>query len=174
MRMPIAIAAVLAAFACLAPAQAGDAPSADAAAYCKAAGNIDAPDKAYTGPAVPGWMVPALYTPEEIKAQTEAGVDPARAIVWRCMGGKIWACVQGNAPICGKANQDKTPTKAMREFCASQPNAEVIPLVVIGHDHPMIYDWTCKGKQPTITKQIFTVDARGFPAELWKAIAPAH
>ena len=27
----------------------------------------------------------------------------------RCMGGKIWACVQGNAPICGKANQDKTP-----------------------------------------------------------------
>jgi hypothetical protein len=76
------------------------------------------------------------------------------------MGGKIWPCVQGNA------NQDKTPTQAMREFYASQPNAEVIP--------PMIYDWTCKGKQPTITKQIFTVDARGFPAELWKAIAPAH
>ena len=68
----------------------------------------------------------------------------------------------------------KTPTKAMRDFCAGQPNAAVIPLVVIGHDHPMIYDWTCKGKQPTVTKQIFTVDARGFPAELWKAIAPAH
>ena len=50
--------------------------------------------------------------------------DPARAIVWRCMGSKIWACVQGNAPICGNANQDKTPTQAMREFCASQPNAE--------------------------------------------------
>lgn len=50
MRMPIVIAAVLAAFACLAPAQAGAAPSADAAAYCKAAGNIDAPDKAYTRP----------------------------------------------------------------------------------------------------------------------------
>ena len=38
----------------------------------------------------------------------------------------------------------------------------------------MIYDWTCKGKQPTITKQIFTVDVHGFPADLWKAIAPAH
>jgi hypothetical protein len=89
MRMPIVIAAVLAAFACLAPAQAGAAPSADAAAYCKAAGNIDAPDKAYTGPAVHGWMVPALYMPQEIKAQNDAGVDPARAIVWRCMGSKI-------------------------------------------------------------------------------------
>ena len=88
------------------------------------------------------------------------------------MGGKIWACVQGNAPICGKANQDKTPTKAMRDFCAGQPNAAVNSLVVIGHDHPMIYDWTCKGKQPTVAKQIFTVDARGFPADLWKAIAP--
>ena len=153
------------------PAQAADA---DAVAYCKSVGTIDAPDANYTGPAVPGWMVAALYTPEEIKAQTSAGVDPAGAIVWRCMGGKIWACVQGNAPICGKANQDKTPTKAMRKFCASQPNAEVIPLSVIGHENPMIYDWTCKGKEPTITRQIFKVDAQGFPADLWKAIAPAH
>ena len=127
----------------------------------------------YTGPAVPGWMIPTLYTPQEIKAQTEAGVDPARAIVWRCMGGKIWACVQGNAPICGKANQDKTPTKAMRDFCAGQPNADVIPLSVIGHENPDEYDWTCKGKQRTITKQIFQVDARGFPTELWKTIALA-
>jgi hypothetical protein len=149
MRMLILVAAGLT-LGCLLP----NAASTDAVAYCKAAGNIDAPDKASTGPAVPGWMIPALYTPQEIKAQTEAGVDPARVIVWRCMGGKIWACVQGNAPICGKANQDKTPTKAMREFCAGQPNTEVIPLYVIGHENPMIYDWTCKGKQPTITADL--------------------
>ena len=129
-----------------------------------------------SGP-IPVWPFPAGWSRrctrrKRSRRRTEAGVDPARAIVWRCMGGKIWACVQGNAPICGKANQDKTPTKAMREFCASQPNAEVIPLYVIGHENPMIYDWTCKGKQPTITKQIFQVDARGFPAELWKTIAP--
>ena len=82
--------------------------------------------------------------------------------------------MQGNAPICGKANPDTTPTTAMREFYPSQPNAEVIPLCVTGHENPMIYDWTCKGKQPTITKQIFTVDVQGFPADLWKAIATAH
>jgi hypothetical protein len=41
----------------------------------------------------------------------------------------------------------------MREFCAGQPNAEVIPLVVIGHENPMIYDWTCKGKEPAVTRQ---------------------
>ena len=117
-------------------------------------------------------MVPALYSKDEIKAQKKSKVDPARAIVWRCMGGKIWACVQGNAPICGTANQEMAPTKAMREFCAGQPNAEVIPLSVIGHDHPMIYDWRCNGKKPAIARQTFTVDARGYPAELWKEIAP--
>jgi hypothetical protein len=102
-------------------AQATDAPFTDPVAYCKAAEDVDAPDARYTGPAVPGWMVTALYTKEEIKAQTGSGMDPARAIVWRCMQKAIYACVQGNSPIGGKANQDMKPTKAMREFCASAP-----------------------------------------------------
>jgi hypothetical protein len=153
---------------------AADKPFTDAVAYCQAVTTEDAPDARYAGPAVPDWMVPALYTKDEIEAQKKSKVDPARAVVWRCMGGKIWACVQGNAPICGQANQEMAPTKAMREFCAGQPNAEVIPLSVIGHDHPMIYDWRCNGKKPAIARQIFTVDARGYPAELWKEIAPAQ
>jgi hypothetical protein len=146
----------------------------DPVLYCNAVVTIDQPDVKYKGPAVPDWMVGALYTPDEIKAQKSSGVDPKRAIVWRCMGGAVMGCVQGNAPICGKASQDKTPTKAMREFCTGQPNAEVIPLVVIGHENPMIYDWACEGNEPVITRQIFKVDAQGFPIELWKAIAPAH
>ncbi len=154
-------------------AQAADAPFTDAVAYCQAVANVDAPDARYTGPAVPEWMVPALYSMDEIKAQKKAKVDPARAIVWRCLQGKVFGCVQGNSPICGTANQEMAPTKAMRAFCAGQPNAEVIPLSVIGHDHPMIYDWSCRGKKPAIARQIFTVDARGFPVELWKEIAPA-
>jgi len=156
------------------PALAANAPFTDPVAYCMAVGNVDAPDAKYTGPRVPDWMVPALYSKDEIKAQKKAKVDPARAIVWRCMQGKVFGCVQGNSPICGKANQEMKPTKAMREFCTGQPNAEVIPLSVIGHDHPMIYDWTCKGMKPAIARQIFTVDARGFPVELWKEIAPAQ
>jgi hypothetical protein len=119
-------------------------------------------------------MVAALYTADEIKVQKKAKIDPARAIVWRCMGGKIYGCVQGNSPICGTANQEMAPTKAMRAFCAGQPNAEVIPLSVIGHDHPMIYDWQCRGTKPAIARQIFTVDARGYPVELWKEIVPPN
>jgi hypothetical protein len=177
MRAPILTsmlgAALASSFPGLSPAHAADKPFTDAAAFCQAVGNVDAPDARYAGPAVPDWMVPALYSKDEIKAQKASGVDPARAVVWRCMGGKVRGCVQGNSPICGKANQEMAPTKAMREFCAGQPNAEVIPLVVVGHENPMIYDWICKGTMPAIARQIFTVDARGFPAELWKEIAPA-
>jgi len=35
---------------------------------------------------VPDWMVPALYSKDEIKAQKISKVDPARAVVWRCIG----------------------------------------------------------------------------------------
>ena len=129
----------------LAPARAADTSVADAAPYCRAIGNADAPDAAYAGPKVPDWMIAALYSKDELKAQKKAKVDPARAVVWRCMGGKVFACVQGNSPICGKANQEMKPSAAMRQFCTGQPNADVIPLSVIGHENPMIYDWTCKG-----------------------------
>ena len=166
MRVPILAAGLLTslALALPPPANAADTSLADPASYCQAAGNVDLPDARYTGPAVPDWMVAALYSTEELKAQKASKVDPARAVVWRCM--------QGNSPICGKANQEMRPSKAMGEFCADQPGAEVIPLSVIGHENPMIYDWSCKGKKPAIARQIFTVDARGFPAELWKEIAP--
>ena len=173
MRAVSLVFGLLAALAMPAKARAADAPFTDPVTYCQAVANVDGPDARYTGPAVPAWMMPALYSTDEIKAQKKAKVDPARAIVWRCVQGKVFGCVQGNSPICGTANQEMAPTKAMRAFCAGQPNAEVIPLSVIGHDHPMIYDWSCRGKKPVIARQIFTVDARGFPVELWKEIAPA-
>jgi hypothetical protein len=142
----------------------------DPVAYCRAAGTIDAPDAKYKGPAVPDWMVKKAYPPEAIKAQKDAGIDPKRAIVWRCASGKVLICVQGNAPQCGKASTSKTPTKAMRNYCAGTPNAEVIPLYVIGHENPMIYDWGCHGKEPAIKGQVFKVDAQGYPAELWQTV----
>lgn len=144
----------------------------DPVPYCQTVGTIDAADARYKGPRVTDWMLSALYSPDEITAQKGSGIDPGRAIVWRCMNGAVLACVQSNSPICGKANQDKRPTKPMRDYCASEPNADVIPLSVIGHENPTVFDWACHDKEPIIMRQIFTVDAKGFPSELWKQIAP--
>jgi hypothetical protein len=146
------------------------ASGADPIAYCKLAGTLDMPGMDYHGIPVPSWMVKALYTPEAIAAQKASGLDPAKTIVWRCADGKVVACVQGNSPQCGKASTSKTPTKGMIAFCAATPGAEVIPLSAIGHEDPMIYEWTCKDKTPTIVKQIFKVDKQGYPAELWQTV----
>ena len=170
-----AIGAGLCGLACLLvalPAFADKAARRNPVAYCKEVGTIDVPDGRYQGPAVPEWMVAKAYPPEAIKAQKAAGMDPANTIVWRCAGGAVLMCVQGNSAICGKADQSKVPTKAMRDFCAETPNAEVIPLSVIGHENPMIYEWSCKGKEPTLGRQIFKVDAEGYPAELWEKVFP--
>jgi hypothetical protein len=156
----------------LSPARGEDqAPLNDPAAYCKAVGTIDAPDAKYKGPPVPDWMVAKAYPPEAIKAQKDAGMDPAKSIVWRCAAGAVLICVQGNSPQCGKASTSRAPTSAMQDFCKATPNAEVIPLSVIGHENPMIFEWVCRGKQASIKRQIFKVDAQGFPAELWQQVS---
>ena len=134
------VLALLAALITLAAAKAETGAPNDPVAYCQAVGTIAAPDAKYKGPAVPDWMVAKAYPPEAIKAQKDAGMDPKRAIVWRCASGAVLMCVQGNAPQCGKASTSKTPTKAMRDYCAETPNSDVIPLYVIGHETPMIYD----------------------------------
>lgn len=146
------------------------ASGADPIAYCKSAGTLDMPGMDYRGTPVPDWMVKALYTPEALAAQKGSGMDPTQTIVWRCAEGKVLACVQSNSPQCGKATTTKTPTKAMTAFCNQTPDAEVIPLSVIGHENPMIYDWSCKGNTPTVGKQIFKVDGQGYPAELWQPV----
>ena len=120
------------------------------------------------GPAVPDWMVKKAYP-----AGGDRGAERRRngsEKVDRRASGTVLICVQGNAPQCDKASTSKTPTKAMQDYCASTPNAEVIPLYVIGHENPMIYDWGCRGKEPTIKSQVFNVDAQGYPAELWQTV----
>jgi hypothetical protein len=141
--------------------------SADPVAYCKSVGTADAPGKP-----VPDWMVAKAYPPQAVKAQKAAGMDPAKTIIWRCANGAVLMCVQGNSPQCGKADTSKVPTKAMRDFCAETPNSEVIPLSVIGHENPMIFEWSCQGKEPKLGRAIFKVDAQGYPAELWEKVSP--
>lgn len=121
MRFLVLTSSLLASLALLSPIDAAETPFTDAVAYCQAVGNADAPDALYTGLKVPDWMIPALYTNDEIKAQKKSKVDPARAVVWRCMGGKVWGCVQGNAPICGKANQEMSRPRRCANSAPASP-----------------------------------------------------
>ena len=60
----------------------------------------------------------------------------------------------------------------MPRMLPTSPNSTVIPLSVIGHENPMIFDWSCHGKEPKAGREIFKVDAQGYPAELWESVSP--
>ena len=126
-------------------------------------GTIDKPDRHFTGSPPLAQSAAALDIKPELLNN--------RNIAWRCYNGAVYACAQLNSPICGKADTRRAPTKAMTAFCRAQPDSEVIPLVVMGHEHPSMYDWTCRGAKPAIARQVFSPDPRGYPPDLWKKLS---
>ena len=130
--------------------------------YCGAVGTIDQPDARFIG-------VFPVY-----KAATAFGIEPGAihegAFAWRCMNGAVWVCAQLNSPICGKANMSREATKAMLDYCQLDPDAAVIPAVVMGQEHPSAYEWACRQGAATVTRQLFIPDARGYPPDLWRRL----
>ncbi len=86
---------------------------------------------------------------------------------FRCMAGKVWLCNTGANLVCGKADTSRISAGAT-DFCEQNPGSEVIPMAATGHG--TAYEWTCQGKKAVISKQIETVDPRGFIAENWKQL----
>jgi hypothetical protein len=70
----------------ISPAHAAHTTLADPVAYCQAVANADAPDARYAGPRVPDWMIAALYSKDELKAQKKE--SSIRRVPWR---GAAWA-----------------------------------------------------------------------------------
>ena len=67
-----------------------------------------------------------------------------------------------------KANTSKQPTAAMQQFCAAQPDADVIPAAVTGHN--TVYAWRCAKDIPIIIQQVAQVDTQGYLANIWYEI----
>jgi hypothetical protein len=148
-----------------------DTSFADPFAYCAAVGRIDAPDRRYTGPAMPEAVVRGLMTALDLPA--EAPDAPlARNSVWRCMDGKIYACTVGaNLPCAEKADTGREPGAALADFCRQNPDAEVIPMAVT--DRATVFEWRCAGEIPAIVRQFAQADAAGYLANIWYEIHPA-
>jgi hypothetical protein len=141
----------------------------DPFAYCSAVGTIDTPDARYAGPKVPDAVVKGLQ--KVLNLPGTPAPPLTQGSFWRCMDGKVFACTVGaNLPCTEKANTDQVPTSAMNDFCQSNPTADVVPAAVTGHT--TIYEWRCANGTPTIVKQVATVDARGFLANIWYEISP--
>jgi hypothetical protein len=83
------------------------------------------------------------------------------------MAGKVWLCNTGANLVCKKADTSRTSAGAT-DFCKQNPGSDVVPMAATGHG--TIYEWTCQGKTAVISKQVETVDPRGFITENWKQL----
>jgi hypothetical protein len=167
--IPLVVTLTLISFSA-APAPSQTATLTDPFAYCKAVGTIDAPDARFVGPKMPEAVAKGLM--QAVQAPPDAPLDVfVNNSFWRCMNGKVYACTVGaNLPCQAKANTNKTPTQAEKDFCKQRPNAEIIPAAVTGRE--TIYEWNCINGTPNIVKQQFRQDAGGFLANFWHEISP--
>ncbi|MEA4907619.1 MAG: hypothetical protein VB089_08365 [Anaerolineaceae bacterium] len=157
--------AVTAGVPALSPTEEGEVTYTDPYAYCAAVSNADTPGREYVGEAFPDALAQALKDASGASEDAPMQLFQENAF-WRCMDGHVYACTVGaNLPCESKAVTDVTPTTEMNDFCDINPNAEVIPAVVTGHD--TVYQWRCAGKTPTVVEQVFDVDAQGYIANIW-------
>jgi hypothetical protein len=116
--------------------------------------------------AIPDALVPEArrlfgFSPDTPGAYIQKGTS------FRCMKGKIWLCNIGANLVCGKANASRKSAGASA-FCKENPGSDVVPMAATGHD--TIYEWKCAGIKAVISKQVETVDPRGFITENWKQL----
>ncbi len=143
----------------------------DPFAYCSAVGTIDAPDARYTGPKVPETIINGFKKAAGLESSTEPSDVFRKATIWRCMGGKVYACNFGANLTCdAKADTNKTPTQAMADYCTVNPGSDFIPMSVTGH--ATVYSWRCSQSVPELVQQIATVDPQGYLAQIWYPIQP--
>lgn len=142
----------------------------DSFAYCKAVGNINSPDSRYVGPKVPEVIASGLQ--KAFGAQEGAPLDVfIRGTYWRWMDGKVYSCnVGANLPCEEKADTSREPNQGMIDYCESNLDSEFIPAYASGR--ATIYEWRCKGKEPTIVKEITKPDAAGYISNIWYEITP--
>ena len=142
----------------------------DPFAYCAAVRTIDAPDARYVGLTVPDAIARGLR--EATQAAPDAPLDQfVTRSFWRCMDGKLYACIVGaNLPCQEQANTSQAPTAEMTQYCQANASASAIPGFVTGR--ATVYAWSCQNGVATPGQQVVQVDARGFLANIWYVISP--
>jgi hypothetical protein len=144
----------------------------DPFAYCAAVGTVDAPGRPYVGPKMPDQIIAGFKVAAGLEGSTEPMDVLRHTTVWRCMGGRVYACNFGaNLPCDSTADTSSEPTPAMTSYCQSSPDSAFIPMSVTGH--ATIYSWHCVGNQAATLEQLDHADAAGYLERIWYPIQPS-
>jgi Tol biopolymer transport system component len=140
--------------------------------YCAAVGTIDQPDSRYTGPEITEEVIDGYLRAADLQETTEPMEMLEQTTVWRCMDDSVYACnVGANLPCEAKADSGTSPSAAMNDYCAANPDSEFIPAAVTGRE--TIYSWHCVAGSPETLEQIDEPDAAGYLSRIWYRIEPA-
>lgn len=138
----------------------------DPFAYCAAIGTIDTPDARYTGLQINDEIIDGYKTAAGLGSSTEPMEMFKKTTIWRCMNNRVYACNFGaNLPCSSKANTDRTPSPAIKDYCKTNPDSDFIPMSVTGHE--TIYSWHCAKDAPEVLDRIEKVDVAGYLANIW-------
>jgi len=109
----------------------------------------------------------APYLQDALHLSADAFVAP-NEIVWRCMDGKVYACMRGaNIPCDSKADRSKF-NRGAANYCRENPNAADVPAYAIGHN--TVYLWKCVAGKAKRGKTVIATDRRGFRTDFWYLI----
>ena len=124
----------------------------DPRAYCRVVRTIDAPtkDPHYAGPQVPSWMMAALHDEGQANGN----------IYWRCLKGRVMACIWRTTGSCEKASNFSVPSSVADE-CRQQINEICVP------GTHCIY--SCKDGNAVVSSGSYS-DKRGFNPKDWQIV----
>jgi hypothetical protein len=126
-------------------------PSRDIIGFCRQHRDLDQPGRTYFGSAYRRGMLP-----EQVEA--------TGATDWRCMGGKVFLCLNSaDGGACTKKDPSRTPRAIIREVCREEPGTEYVPTYAASYSSST---WRCEGTAPKILKT-FPLDRRGFLQATW-------
>ena len=125
------------------------------AQYCRGAANTEAL-------AVPDALAPAVAKAFGVDDQAVRG-----ASYYRCVRGRLLACVVGANLPCGKADVRRR-LPGVDDYCRQNPGSTFIPMAITGHD--TVYAWRCAGAVAAPGRPTERVDGRGYVARVWKRL----
>jgi hypothetical protein len=144
----------------------------DPFAYCAAVGTVDSPGSSYIGTTTPDEIITGFKAAAGLEVSSEPLNVLRKTTMWRCMGGKVYACNFGaNLPCDSKADTASEPSTAMTDYCQSTPDSTFIPMSVTGH--ATIYSWHCVGQRAATLAQIDQADAAGYLERIWYQVLPS-
>jgi len=139
----------------------------DPFSFCRAVKSADSSgegsvqDRRYQGLDLPRKVLSTLRT--QYPRMDENGV-------WRCMGGKVYACYLGaSGRACMKTRIVRKPTAVVRGYCAQYPNTDVPNAA-----NDTFAEWICRGTKPILDTRCPqpALDPRGYLKSSWLEVRP--